>query len=204
VKAPKTAKRSRLSNRVRQPVLRDDPIRVFLSGGLDSSIMAILAATYQKATLKTLSIIFEEANYSEKKYQDLVINQLECANWQESLTEKEFQKQLPGIISAMDMPGCDGINTWFISKYAKESGLKAVLSGVGGDELFGGYPSFNRIDKVNWIEKLPAALLRSGRYSGSKKLKRMTHSSLGGAKGLYLFFRGQYNPVGQGKRIKQV
>ncbi len=197
----KTAIRDMLSKAVQRHLISDAPIGVFLSGGLDSSIMAILAAKYQKATLKTLSIIFEEANYSEKKYQDLVINQLECANWQESLTEKEFQKQLPGIINAMDMPGCDGINTWFISKYAKESGLKAVLSGVGGDELFGGYPSFNRIDKVNWIEKLPAALLRSGRYSGSKKLKRMTYLSLGGAKGLYLFLRGQFSPVNIARQL---
>ncbi len=41
------------------------------------------------------------------------------------------------------MPTTDGINTWFISKYAHEDGLKAVLSGIGGDELFGGYPSFS-------------------------------------------------------------
>lgn len=193
--AAKTAIREMLSKAVQRHLISDAPIGVFLSGGLDSSIMAILAAGYQKATLKTLSIIFEEADFSEKKYQDLVISQLECANWQQSLTGQEFQKHLPGIISAMDMPGCDGINTWFISKYAKESGLKAVLSGVGGDELFGGYPSFNRMEKVNWLEKIPAALLRAGRFSGSKKLMRMAYLSLGGAKGVYLFLRGQFSPV---------
>ncbi len=193
--------RESLSAAVQRHLISDAPIGVFLSGGLDSSIMAILAAKYQKATLKTLSIIFEESNYSEKKYQDLVINQLECANWQEILTDKEFLKQLPGIISAMDMPSCDGINTWFISKYAKESGLKAVLSGVGGDELFGGYPSFNRIGKVDWIEKLPSALLRSGRYSGSKKIRRLPYLSLGGAKGMYLFLRGQFTPSGIARHL---
>jgi asparagine synthase (glutamine-hydrolysing) len=123
-----------------------------------------------------------------------VINKLNCPNWQEILTEKEFQQNLPRIIKDMDMPGCDGLNTWFISKYAKESGLKAVLSGVGGDELFGGYPSFHRINKVSLIESIPAAILRAGRYSGSKRLKRMAYLSIGGAKGYYLFLRGQFIP----------
>ena len=187
--------RETLSAAVQRHLISDAPIGVFLSGGLDSSIMAILAYASQKGGLKTLSIIFEEEKYSEKKYQDLVIEKLDCPNWQETLTEKVFQQNLPGIINAMDMPGCDGINTWFISKYAKESGLKAVLSGVGGDELFGGYPSFNRIGKVKWIEKIPSALLKKSRYSGSKKISRLSYLSLGGAKGFYLFLRGQFVPA---------
>lgn len=187
--------REGLSEAVKRHLISDAPIGVFLSGGLDSSIMAMLAAGHQRSGLKTLSIIFEEEKYSEKKYQNLVIEKLDCPNWQETLTEKVFQQNLPGIIGAMDMPGCDGINTWFISKYARESGLKAVLSGVGGDELFGGYPSFSRISKVKWMEKIPSAVLKKGRYSGSKKLRRLSYLSMGGAKGLYLFLRGQFVPA---------
>ena len=186
--------REGLQKAVKRHLLSDAPIGVFLSGGLDSGIMATLAEKYHTDTLKTLSIDFEDKKYSEKKYQDLLLQQLNCPNWQEVLTEKEFQENLPRIINDMDLPGCDGLNTWFISKYAKESGLKAVLSGVGGDELFGGYPSFSRIGAVQWIEKIPAALLRAGRHSGSKKLKRMAYLSLGGAKGFYLFLRGQFIP----------
>ncbi len=183
-----------LQKAVQCHLLSDAPIGVFLSGGLDSSIMSILAAKFHTSTLKTLSIVFEEDKYSEKKYQDMVIRQLKCPNRQQVLSENEFHENFPGIIKAMDLPGCDGINTWFISKYAKEAGLKAVLSGVGGDELFGGYPSFNRISAVNKLEKIPSALLRSGRYAGSKRLKRLSYLSLGGAKGTYLFLRGQFVP----------
>lgn len=186
--------RERLQESVQRHLISDAPIGVFLSGGIDSSIMAILAAKFQVAELKTLSIVFAEKEYSEKKYQDLLLDQLHCPNWQEVLTEQTFQQHLPTIISHMDMPGCDGINTWFISKCARESGLKAVLSGLGGDELFGGYPSFSRMDQVTWLKKIPRALLRSGRYSGSKKLKRMAYLSLKGSKGYYLFLRGQFTP----------
>ncbi|MBL7703065.1 MAG: asparagine synthase (glutamine-hydrolyzing) [Ferruginibacter sp.] len=190
-----------LSAAVKRHLISDAPIGVFLSGGLDSSIIALLAGGHQPSGLKTLSIIFEEEKYSEKKYQNLVIEKLACPNWQETLTEKVFQQNLPGIINDMDMPGCDGINTWFISKYARESGLKAVLSGVGGDELFGGYPSFSRIGKVKWMEKIPSAFLKTGRYSGSKKLKRLSYLSLGGAKGIYLFLRGQFVPASIAKHL---
>ena len=193
--------RNCLQKAVERHLLSDAPIGVFLSGGIDSGIMATLAGKYHKSTLKTLSIIFDDEQYSEKKYQDLFLQQLHCPNWQEVLTEQEFEKNFPAIINAMDMPGCDGINTWFISKYAKESGLKAVLSGIGGDELFGGYPSFKRIDSVHWIEKIPHHLLRAGRYSGSKKLRRMAYLSLGGAKGFYLFLRGQFIPASIAKQL---
>ena len=190
-----------LDKAVQRHMISDAPIGVFLSGGLDSGIMATLAAKNHTSSLKTLSIIFEEEKYSEKKYQDLYLHKLGCPNWQEVLTEKEFQHNFPAILQSMDLPGCDGINTWFISKYAKESGLKAVLSGVGGDELFGGYPSFKRMKRVDWINKIPTPLLKAGRYSGSKKLRRMAYLSLGGAKGMYLFLRGQFIPFEIAKQL---
>src|SRR5262249_38300036 len=57
------------------------------------------------------------------------------------VTEQEFRDDLPKILDAMDQPTIDGLNTWFVSKAAREVGLKAVISGLGSDELFGGYPS---------------------------------------------------------------
>ena len=95
----------------------------------------------------------------------------------------------------MDLPCCDGINTWFISKYARESGLKAVLSGIGGDELYGGYPSFKRITSALQVQQhFPDALLRSGGFAGIKKLRRFCYLSIKGSVGMYLFLRGQFIP----------
>ena len=69
--------------------------------------------------------------------------------------ENEFRADLPAIIEAMDQPTIDGVNTWFVSKAARELGLKVAISGIGGDELFGGYPSFNDIPTcVRWMAAL--------------------------------------------------
>jgi asparagine synthase (glutamine-hydrolysing) len=68
------------------------------------------------------------------------------------VTEKEFRDDLPKILDAMDQPTIDGLNTWFVSKAARESGLKVAISGLGGDELFGGYPSFRDIPR--WVRTL--------------------------------------------------
>src|SRR5882762_10068051 len=63
------------------------------------------------------------------------------------LSEQEFVEDLPAILEAMDQPSIDGVNTWFVSKAAKEAGLKVAISGLGGDELFGGYPGFEDIPR---------------------------------------------------------
>jgi len=184
-----------LTKAVKRHLLSDAPIGVFLSGGLDSSITALLANDKGNRHLNTLSLYFSENKYSEKKYQDMVLQRLSCNHHQHLLSEQEFHNNFPRIISDMDLPSTDGINTWFISKYAKEIGLKAVLSGVGGDELYGGYPSFSRMNKVNMLEKLPNAILKNAAFAESKKLRRLVYLSLGGAKGKYLFLRGHFTPV---------
>ena len=183
-----------LQKSVQRHLIADAPIGVFLSGGLDSGIVALLAGDDKQTKLNTLSLYFEEAEFSEKKYQDLLLQKLRCERNQHLLKEEEFHENLQGIFNAMDQPSCDGINTWFISKCAKENGLKAVLSGIGGDELYGGYPSFKRMQKVNLLENLPQQLLKSGKYTGLKRLRRLGYLSLQGAPGKYLFLRGQFIP----------
>jgi asparagine synthase (glutamine-hydrolysing) len=185
--------RNTLSKAVKRHLLSDAPIGVFLSGGLDSSIVASLA-NKQQPGINTISLFFDDHNYSEKKYQDLVQQGLQGNQYQQLLKEEIFHKHFGEIIQAMDLPGCDGINTWFISKYASEHGLKAVLSGIGGDELYGGYPSFNRIQAALLVQQMPGSLLRQARHSSSRKLRRLCYLSIPGAVGMYLFLRGQFIP----------
>ncbi len=183
-----------LKDAVEEQLIADAPVAVFLSGGLDSGIIATIASTYKKENLNALSIYFEEKEYSEKKFQDLLIDKLECNSYQLLLKEEEFHRSFPSILESMDMPSCDGINTWFISKYAALNGFKAVLSGLGGDELFGGYPSFNRIAATNLLQQLPDFAKGFGKRSSSKKLSRLSYLKIEGIKGIYLFLRGHFNP----------
>lgn len=183
-----------LKKAVARHLLSDAPIGVFLSGGIDSGIVTNIASDCHQQHLKTLSLYFEEQDFSEKIYQDSIIHQLKCENFQYLLKEAEFHKSFPAILEAMDMPSCDGINTWFISKYAKNQGLKAVLSGIGGDELFGGYPSFNRISLAKKLQLIPSFYLRMNKDNRNKTIKRLSYLSLGGIKGLFLFLRGQFVP----------
>ena len=182
-----------LKQAVKRHLVSDAPIGVFLSGGLDSSIITILA-NKQHPGIDTLSLFFNDQNFSEKKYQDLVQKGLQGSQCQQLLTEEIFHNHFNEIIRAMDLPSCDGINTWFISKYARQHGLKAVLSGIGGDELYGGYPSFKRIATALSVQKMPNLLLRAAGLSPSRKLRRLCYLSIPGSVGMYLFLRGNFIP----------
>jgi asparagine synthase (glutamine-hydrolysing) len=186
--------REDLHKSVSRHLIADAPIGVFLSGGVDSGIISLLASEDKKAQLNTLSLHFQENDFSEKKYQDYLLKKMNCRSNQHLLKENEFTHFLPQILDDMDQPSCDGINTWFISKYAREKGLKAVLSGIGGDELYGGYPSFSRMKKVKFLKNVPNSILRSGKYAGQKALKRLCYLSIDGPVGKYLFLRGQFIP----------
>lgn len=183
-----------LRNSVKKHLISDAPIGVFLSGGIDSGILFLLAAEEKKQGLNSLSLYFNEGAYSEKKYQDILLDKVNCDRHQYLLKEDAFLEALPGILEQMDQPSCDGINTWFISKYAKERGLKAVLSGIGADELLGGYPSFKRVGLASLLQKGPDLALRSGSVWKGRKLSRMSYLQLEGITGLYLFLRGQFAP----------
>lgn len=179
---------------VKKHLISDAPIGVFLSGGIDSGILFLLAAELEQRGLNSLSLYFNEGGYSEKKYQDILLDKVKCDRHQYQLGEEAFLKAFPFILAQMDQPSCDGINTWFISKYAKQQGLKAVLSGIGADELFGGYPSFKRLKMASLIQHSPNRILQAGAYLRDRRLSRLSYLRLDGITGLYLFLRGQFTP----------
>ncbi|MDB5200777.1 MAG: asnB [Ferruginibacter sp.] len=186
--------RATLNKSVKRHMIADAPLGVFLSGGLDSSIVTKIAAEAKQENLNSLSIYFSEDAYSEKRYQDLLLENTHCKPNQFLLEEHDFQSAFPTILKAMDQPSCDGINTWFISKHARELGLKAVLSGIGADELFGGYPSFKRMGLAFAMQRCPSQLLGLGQKSGIRQFNRLSYLKMDGVKGLYLFLRGHFTP----------
>jgi asparagine synthase (glutamine-hydrolysing) len=192
----KTLLRETFGKAVKRHLISDAPIGVFLSGGIDSSLIAGLSAKYT-TNLETLSIIFDEKDYCEENYQQLMAKRLKSRHRAYRVGETDFLNCIEDAISAMDQPTTDGVNTYFISKYAKEAGLKVVLSGIGGDELFGGYSSFNKIDailKLKLNNKISKNLFKLGEFLWTDKFKKSVFLSFDFPLSIYLFFRGFYTP----------
>ena len=186
--------RSSLSAAVQRQLVADAPLGVFLSGGVDSSILTAIASKY-KQPLQTLSIAFEQGAFSEAPYQEAVASAYQTQHKAYTLSADLFYEQLADIQAAMDQPSNDGVNTYFISKYAHESGLKTVLSGLGADELFGGYPSFKNAHQVNVLSHLPfftIQLLQS--VLSADKWNRLSYLYEKRANNYYLVNRGIFAP----------
>lgn len=186
---------------VRNHLLADAPIGLFLSGGIDSSILALLADE-SSTHITTVSVNFSDPNFSEKKYQTIIAEKTLSKHAGYTLTFKEFEANFDNALNAMDQPSNDGMNTWFISKFAKEIGLKAVLSGVGADELFGGYASFRRSRLISVLKLLPAIVLKTIALLPFNSAKRCYFLSYKNLVGEYLFLRGLYTPETISKLLK--
>lgn len=146
---------------VRLRMISDVPLGAFLSGGLDSSSVVALMRKVSNGKIRTCSIIFEEKEYSEESYARTVAEAFETEHYERVITLEDLKAEWDKIFWAMDQPTIDGVNTYFVSKTAREIGLKVALSGLGGDELFGGYPNtFYGIPKLlkllRFIQGIPA------------------------------------------------
>jgi asparagine synthase (glutamine-hydrolysing) len=144
--------REALLDSVRSHLVADVPVGAFLSSGIDSGALVGLMRDAGAGEIRTVTIGFEEF-YGLQQDETLlaaeVARQYDTKHTTRIVTRAEFEADLPRIMDAMDQPSIDGINTWFVAKAARESGLKVAISGVGGDELFGGYPSFRHLP--SWV-----------------------------------------------------
>lgn len=182
----------RLIESVDRHLISDASIGVFLSGGIDSSLLSILASLSIEC-VNTLSINFTESEYTEKKYQDLIVKLIESKHFEYQLNEIDFDLSIERIYASYDSPSNDGINTWFISKFASENGIKAVLSGLGADELFGGYPSFNRYKYLKFLH-LSNGLIKIGSRLLNRNYLRLEFLNVDEDIADYLLLRGFYTP----------
>lgn len=146
--------RSVIEESVRCRSISDVPLGAFLSGGIDSSVVVGSLASISDDPITTLTIGFQEKEFDESEYSQEVADRYKTNHHVLRLDEEQLLQALPSSLSAMDQPTIDGINTYLISRSAHEVGLKVALSGLGGDELFGGYPSFQLIPKLMQRKKL--------------------------------------------------
>ena len=159
---PESEHPSEVEERIRQllvesvalRLISDVPVGLFLSGGIDSSSVLALAAQASREPLDTFSVIFDEQEYNESRYSELVAKRLGSRHHPIRLSQAELLQQLPEAVASMDQPSIDGLNSYVVSKATRAAGLKVALSGIGGDELFAGYSTFRLVPKMATYWKL--------------------------------------------------
>ncbi|HEX4199629.1 MAG TPA: asparagine synthase (glutamine-hydrolyzing) [Caulobacteraceae bacterium] len=142
--------RRAVSDSIRAHMVGDVPISAFLSGGVDSAAIAAHAAE-QGHRLQGITIAFPEFRGGaddETPMARATACRHRLGHTVREIGIAEFRADLPALLEAMDQPSIDGVNTWFAAKAAAESGYKVALSGVGGDELFRGYSTFQRVPSL--------------------------------------------------------
>lgn len=146
--------------------ISDAPLGAFLSGGVDSSAVVSLMRAAGQRDLRTFSISFPQTAWDESRYSLRVAERFETRHTDVPVTERMVREELDGFFAAMDQPTCDGVNTYLVSKFARQGGLTVSLVGLGGDELFAGYGSYARIAKAASIaQRLPRLAARAGGWA---------------------------------------
>jgi asparagine synthase (glutamine-hydrolysing) len=193
--------REALIDSVRRHMVADRPVGIFLSGGIDSSAMVALARHVEHAKLRTYSVVFGEEAYNEAPYSRQIAQQFETEHHEYSVSGADALRQLDTMVASLDLPSIDGMNTYLVSQVTRGDGTVVALSGLGSDEIFFGYPSFNQIPRMAALAgagRIAGALLRAGTGlsrdaavpgSQAARLRDMANSSTPLASA-YFAFRG--------------
>jgi asparagine synthase (glutamine-hydrolysing) len=129
---------------IKNRMVSDVKVGAFLSGGIDSSAAVAVMSQFSTQPVETFSIVFEEKDFDESEYSRLIAKKYNTKHTELPLKPRDLIGHLPDYIRHMDTPTVDGINTYMVSKMVAKTGIKVVLTGVGGDELFVGYRNFRR------------------------------------------------------------
>ena len=132
----------------------DVPLAVFLSSGIDSSVMANLAQRAARSPIHTFTLAFEEQDLNEGQLAQRIAAAIGTQHHEVVLTEASFVDNLEAALDSLDQPTFDGLNAYHMSKTVRDAGFTVALSGTGGDELFGGYSSFRDLPSLQtWARR---------------------------------------------------
>ena len=170
--------RDALRESVARHLVADVPVGVFLSGGIDSGALAALMVEAGARNVEGVTIAYDEfvdTHQDEAPVAASIAAHYGIRHHVRRVSREEFLADLPRILDAMDQPSIDGINTWYASKAVAELGLKVVVSGVGGDELFQGYESFEQlprmVDRWRALSRVPG-MQTAGKFAGDLQARR--------------------------------
>jgi asparagine synthase (glutamine-hydrolysing) len=190
---------------VERRLVSDVPVGAFLSGGIDSSAVVGLMAEAGTGRPNTFNVAFEEKEFDESYYAEIISKKFNTQHTKLLLKPTVFLDELENALNAMDIPSGDGINSYVVSKAIRKNGMTVALSGVGGDELFAGYPFFQQYMRLQrmrgwWI--LPQAARRlltetwaRGETHGRKgRMKQLLTSASPSIEHSYTIFRQILSP----------
>ena len=143
---------------VKARLISDVPLGAFLSGGIDSSSIVAAMSSCSAHPPLTFCLDFAEGTYREGKFAEIVAQKFGCHHHTVLVKPKALVERLDQAFSCMDQPTNDGINSYFVSEVARQSGVTVALSGQGGDEVFAGYPSFRLAPRGVMLARQPAGL----------------------------------------------
>jgi asparagine synthase (glutamine-hydrolysing) len=199
--------REAVTDTVRAHFVSDVPVGMFLSAGVDSTVIAAVSKKIGASPLHAVTISFEEfrgTHFDEASEAASFAADAGITHEIEALCEKDFETVLPELLAAMDQPSVDGVNSFLVSRAAKRRGMKVALSGLGGDEVFAGYAAFRQIPAaVRTISKIPyhnsvGRLARRLLAKASPRILPAKHASLleygGSFEGAYLLRRALQTP----------
>jgi len=168
-----------LEEGLRLHLASDVPLAVFLSGGIDSSVMANLAQRAAQNPIHTFTLAFEEQELNEGPIAKRIAAAIGTQHHEVVLTERHFVENLEAALDSLDQPTFDGLNSYYMSHAIRDAGFTVALSGTGGDELFGGYASYRDLPvlqrwsrRTAWVSgslKVAAAQVASRLLSRSGK-----------------------------------
>ena len=193
--------RGAVQDSVAAHLVADVPVGVFLSGGIDSSAILSAAVNAGARGLNTYTVRFDDSS-SEHEYAGLVASTFGSTHHELVLDSSRIVHDIPRILRHLDQPTLDAVNSFYVSEAVAKTGIKAVLSGTGGDELFGGYPSFRRLppavrSKQRLQPVAPAVGSAVSAVLPQRLAQRWRHfiAGNGGVDNAYRAQRGLYMPL---------
>ena len=154
------ALRPLLEAAVRRHMIADVPLGLFLSSGMDSTCLAALAAR-ERGALHTFTVVFSELAFSEAPMARRTAERLGAQHREMLLTASAVLERIDEAVGSLDQPSMDGVNTYFVSWAARQVGLKVALSGLGGDEVFGGYSTFRSTPRASRVRAIARGVPKS-------------------------------------------
>ena len=172
--------RAALDDTVTRHFVSDVPVGILLSGGIDSTALVALARANGFESLDTFCIAFEEHQFDEGAIARRTAKHFQTRHHECMLDKKVSASLLEQYLGALDLPSCDGFNTFCATHFAREAGTKVLLSGLGSDELFSGYPTFSRLprllalsERTKWLTPFRGAIKAAGGVLPSARFQRL-------------------------------